>query len=263
MKRSKKKWLGAFKPSADAPPLVCYTLPRGRPPDLRPAPHTRQWMDETPDQFAYRCLPLAIANAHAWEILNTVPFEATWSGALRGGIEIKSLDGRVPIATSHFGSGILTFHVGALFRTAAQTNLFVTGPMNLPKHGLYALSAVVETDWSPATFTMNWKFTAPGITVRFEQGEPFCALFPVARGALDKIEPRIERMEDAPEVHEEFVVWGEQRDRFLKQLPVKGSEANERGWEKAYFQGRQPDGRRGPQDHQTKLRLKPFSGPKG
>ena len=258
MKRSKKKWLGASKPAADAAPLVCYVLPRGQPPKLRPAPHTRAWMDATPEQFAYRCLPLAIANAHAWEILNTVPFEATWNGALRGGIEIRALDGRQPIAQDHFGSGILTFHVGALFRTAPGTNLFVMGPTNMPKHGIAALDAVVETDWSPATFTMNWKFTAPGVTVRFDEDEPFCAFFPVTRGALEKIEPRLERMENAAPVLEEFAEWGEQRSHFLKELPVRGSEANERGWEKAYFQGRHPDGRRGPQDHQTKLRLKPF-----
>jgi len=28
------------------------------------APPTRRWMDETHDAFAYRCLPLNIANAH-------------------------------------------------------------------------------------------------------------------------------------------------------------------------------------------------------
>jgi hypothetical protein len=263
MKRSQKKWLGASKPAANAPQLACYTLPGGHPINLRPAPHTRPWMDETPDQFAYRCLPLAIANAHAWEILNPVPFEATWNGAVRGGVTIRPLDGRAPIVQDHFGSGILTFYVGALFRTAPGMNLWVMGPTNHPKHGLYALHAVVETDWSPATFTMNWKFTAPNVPVRFDEDEPYCAFFPVARGMLEKVEPRIGPMESAEAVREEFMVWGEQRSHFLKQLPVKGTEENERGWEKSYFQGRHPDGRRGPQDHQTKLRLKPFAAPKG
>ena len=144
MKRSQKKWLGASKPAANAPQLACYTLPGGHPINLRPAPHTRPWMDETPDQFAYRCLPLAIANAHAWELLNPVPFEATWNGAVRGGVTIRPLDGRAPIVQDHFGSGILTFYVGALFRTAPGMNLWVMGPTNHPKHGLYALHAVVR-----------------------------------------------------------------------------------------------------------------------
>jgi hypothetical protein len=259
MKRSKKKWANAVRPAPGGPPLVCYALPEGLP-NVRPAPHTRKWMDDTPDAFAYRCLPLAIANAHAWEILNPVPFEARWDGSIRGGIEIKSLDHRKPYATSHFGSGILTFYVNALFRTTQGTNLFVMGPTNMPKHGIYALHAVVETDWSPATFTMNWKFTAPNVTVRFEQDEPYCAFFPMPRGTLDKIEPRLERIEHGGRELEEYAQWSEQRARFLKELPVENTEAHKRGWEKSYFQGRHPDGRRGPQDHQTKLRLKPFVG---
>lgn len=260
MKRSKKKWVGApnqpTKPGAGAA-LICYALPDGAP-KLRPAPHTRAWMDATPDAFAYRCLPLAIANAHAWEVTNPVPFEATWNGAIRGGVEIRSLDGRAPCATDHFGSGILTFHVNALFRTAPGTNLFVMGPTNEPKHGISALTGVIETDWSPAAFTMNWKFTAPNVTVRFEEGEPYCAFFPIGRSALESIEPRIQRIERGGVAYEEYAEWSDARGKFLADLRIETTEAHKRGWEKSYFQGRHPDGRRGPSDHQTKLRLKPF-----
>jgi len=31
---------------------------------LRAAPPSRDWMDRIPERHAYRCLPLAIANAH-------------------------------------------------------------------------------------------------------------------------------------------------------------------------------------------------------
>jgi hypothetical protein len=57
--------------------LIAYRL--GEVPlELRPAPRRRDWMDTTSRQYAYRCLPLAIANQHAWEILCPVPFEASW-----------------------------------------------------------------------------------------------------------------------------------------------------------------------------------------
>jgi hypothetical protein len=249
---------GSKSEDGAAPSLVCYAFPAGAP-SFRPAPHTRKWMDETPDAFAYRCLPLVIANAHAWEILNPVPFEATWSGAIQGGVRVRSLDDRRPYASDHFGSGILTFHLNALFRTEPGTNLFVTGPLNLPKHGIAPLTAVVETDWSPASFTMNWKFTAPEVPVRFEQDEPICAFFPVARGALDRIEPSIEPIEHHREARDQYAAWAAARARFLQELPVMGTAANRRGWEKTYFQGRRPDGGMGPVDHQTKLRLKPFA----
>ena len=35
------------------------------------------------------------------------------------------------------------------------------------------LVGLIETDWLPFPFTMNWVFTRPG-RVRLEKGEPFC-----------------------------------------------------------------------------------------
>ena len=66
--------------------LTAYLHP-GWAPLIRPAPATRAWMDATPESFAYRCLPLNIANAHGWEILCPCGFEAVWNGDVghRGG----------------------------------------------------------------------------------------------------------------------------------------------------------------------------------
>ena len=37
--------------------------------DIRPAPRERDWMDRTAQHYAYRCLPLDMANGHGWELL--------------------------------------------------------------------------------------------------------------------------------------------------------------------------------------------------
>ena len=55
--------------------LTFYAMEKGSA-RLRPAPPTRQWMDETSEAFAYRCLPLNIANAHGWELLSPSSFSA-------------------------------------------------------------------------------------------------------------------------------------------------------------------------------------------
>lgn len=59
--------------------LIAY-LSDGHRIDLRPAPHERPWMDATDQRFAYRCLPLNIANAHGREILCPSGFVAVWNG---------------------------------------------------------------------------------------------------------------------------------------------------------------------------------------
>jgi hypothetical protein len=48
--------------------LVAYRLPRYTGQTLRPGRVARDWMDESRERFAYRCLPLNIANAHGWEV---------------------------------------------------------------------------------------------------------------------------------------------------------------------------------------------------
>ena len=68
---------------------------------------------------------------------------------------------------------MLTFHPGYLFRTPPGWSMWAMGPPNHIKDGIQPLAGLVETDWLPFPFTMNWIFTRPG-TVRFEKGEPFC-----------------------------------------------------------------------------------------
>ena len=58
--------------------------------DIRPAPVERAWMEATDQRFAYRCLPLNIANAFGWEILCPSAFTAAWDGG-KGIARFRSL----------------------------------------------------------------------------------------------------------------------------------------------------------------------------
>jgi len=85
--------------------LTCFLHP-GWQPLIRPAPAKRDWMDATPESFAYRCLPLNIANAHGWELLNPCAFEACWNGQTdTGAVTIRPhAEGpAASVATSLFG----------------------------------------------------------------------------------------------------------------------------------------------------------------
>src|ERR687885_2987454 len=113
--------------------LIAYLLD-GHQVSLRPAPIDRDWMSRTDERFAYRCLPLAIANAYGWQLLCPYGFSATWKdGTSLDAVEVTPDDPERCPALSHFGSGVLTFHVACLFRTEPGHDLFVTGPTNAPK----------------------------------------------------------------------------------------------------------------------------------
>ncbi|MGE0180122.1 MAG: DUF6065 family protein [Sphingomonas sp.] len=240
--------------------LICYTYP-GWAPRIRPASPKREWMEGTPERFAYRCLPLAIANAHGWEILSPCGFEARWKGGQNpDAVEIRLDAGADPAHRpfSLFGQGTITFHVEGVFRTPEGWNLMVGGPPNGAKDGIAPLGGIIETDWSPYTFTMNWRFTRPNHWVRFEENEPICFFFPVQRGVLEMIEPRIAPMGEEPGLTEAFEAWSQSRDAFQKWVEETKPSAPADKWQKLYYRGVRPDGEPGPDDHDSKLRLPHF-----
>ena len=235
--------------------LTCYAIGADAP-MIRAAPATRAWMDGVIDNHAYRCLPLAIANSHGWEVLAPANVTAEWNGDPHPrGLALCGDDGLPPApnrVASHFGYGIITFHLSYLFRTEPGWNLVASGPFNAPKDGVAALTGIIETDWLPYPFTMNWQMTRPG-TVRFERGEPICSVFPVARGTLAAVEPEIVALDEHPEVAAPLREWQLRRAEFARALytsprPLKDA------WQRDYFVGRMPDG--SPvQGHEAKLKL--------
>ena len=240
--------------------LICYPT-SGKPPRIVPAPLERGWMDSTASAFAYRCLPLNIANAHGWFILNEAPLVAQWNGessleAIR--IDAKPSDDTALLASSHFGHGVLTFSVSGLFRTEPGYDLFVTGPINSAKDGIQPLTGIVETDWSPFTFTMNWLFTRKHAPVAFDHAEPICMIFPVPRNMVEQVEPEFRSLSSDPEAERAYREWSDSRLKFNAGLKVDGSDAQSRKWQKDYFSGRSESPLKVPADHRTKLRAKPF-----
>lgn len=238
--------------------LICYPT-CADPPRIVPAPVERHWMERTPQDYAYRCLPLNIANAHGWFILNTVPFVAEWDGWFGAeALVVRPTGAGGPLLpSSHFGSGVLTFPVGMLFRTEPGYDLMVCGPANQPKDAIQPLSGIVETDWAPFTFTMNWMFTRAQTPVTFAAGEPFCMIFPVKRGLLETVDPEIRSLDTDEEARRAFAAWAESRSEFNRELRVPGSSAQAQKWQKDYFRGSTRFGNP-PPDHRTKLKVKEF-----
>jgi hypothetical protein len=206
-----------------------------------------------------------MANEAGWILRNPCAFSAVWDGTDgRDGVELTYAEDCPPplrLVQSLFGSGILTWEIPFLFRTPPGWNLLVRGPANWPKDGLCALDGLVETDWSVATFTMNWKITRPEHAVAFDAGEPFCMLVPQRRGELTRFSPSVLPLEQDRAAYEGHEAWAQGRHelqvkKFLAEHSSDFAEAADE-WQRQYFRGVYPDGERAP-EHQTKLRLREF-----
>jgi hypothetical protein len=239
--------------------LTAYRLEHAAELDMRlvAAPARRTWMDEA--RHTYHCLPLTMANQGGWFVLNGQTVEAVWTGGEeRSSVTVQHLDGGPPYsAMSHFGYGLLTFHVPYIFRTQPGYNLLVRGPANCPKDGAFALDGLIETDWSPARFFMSWRITRANEPVRFERGEPICMIVPQRRGDLERFAPEVRDLSSDPLLEADYARWRESRELFLRQARSSRAGVPENWLQRDYMRGRFPGGPVAV-EHQTRLRLRDF-----
>ena len=244
--------------------VTAYRL-KSDPLPIIPSPADRSWMDSHRNG-ANRCLPLRVANQAGWLILNDCDFDVTW----RGGESTDSLRIKFPkgqrsrYVKSIFGFGILTWFVPYLFRTTPGYNLLARGPANWFKDGAAPLEGLIETDWSTATFTMNWKLTRPLWKVRFRKGDPICMIVPQRRGEIESVRPEIRNIESDPELQQAHDAFVESRTTFIAdkqgfiEEKTQGLREGEHApWQPDYTLGKLPGGVVA-REHQVKLDLKAF-----
>ncbi len=254
--------LGASEPgplSNLTPQFVAYQTGSQALMRLIPAVPQRKWMDATRYRFAYRCLPMVIANQWGWWVVNLHRVTAVWEGGEeKSSLKIGPIRGdSIMAATSHFGHGIMTWQLPWLFRTPPGFNLLIRGPANFPKDAASPLEGVVEADWSVSSATMNWQITRKDTEVVFEKDEPIAMLVPQRRHELESFDPAERSLASDPALEEQFRAWSTSRDSFLRDLKMPGTEASNSGWQKDYTRGTDTRGKRAP-EHQTRIILRDF-----
>lgn len=225
---------------------------------LEPASPRRAWMDET-NGFAYRCLPLTIANQAGWIIRSPASFQTVWNGgpssADTAALMSPGYEQFANQVLTHFGHGVLTFSIPWLFRTPEGYALRVSGAANTPQADIAPLEGIVETDWAASTFTMNWRLTAIDKIVRFHEGDPICQITPVRVADLERFDPEVRHITENAELHDEYTAWVASRSTFNADPERKPGD-----WQKDYFKGETTTGSHA-REHRSKLKLKPFTDP--
>ena len=220
----------------------------------------RAWMDASPGRFAYRCLPLTIANQTGFWVANPVGFTAIW----RGGKAPESIDFAFDRSadvwqkwiSNEFGLGIITWNTPFLFRSKPEgSRLLICGPANDFKVNAHPLTAIIESDWMTMSFTMNWKIMKPGEPVRFELGEPLFQATPIVSNVCSDLEAALvtyKMLLDDPAVAHDYREWDQSRLAFMERSKAGGVKPHE--WQRDYFLGRDASGRHVAPLHMTKVK---------
>ena len=227
--------------------------------DIIVAPLRRDWMTSSPAHFAYRCLPMSMANEYGWLILSDQTIDILWNGSAgTSGLRIRTaseVSKNTPV--SHFGSGTVTWRIPYLFRTSPGYDLMVRGPANCCKDGICPLDGIIETDWADAPFTMNWMVTRPDWPIRFEKGEPIAMILPIRHAEIERFRPRLMHLRENPEVEAAHREWVKHRDETLSQLRTRKLSPGSQ-WERRHYNGISARSEPGAADHRVHVRLRGF-----
>ena len=143
-----------------------------------------------------------------------------------------------------------------LFRTPPGWGMMCSGSPNHVKDGIQPLVGLIETDWLPFPFTMNWIFTRPG-RITFEKGEPFCFINLIEHKKVEQFQPIIRTLESNPVMKGQFEAWNRARTDFNQRLAGGDPDAAKEAWQRYYFKGEVPeDLGTAPATHSNKRRLK-------
>lgn len=207
---------------------------------IQPGHPQREWIDLTPmpvppgkdkdsggKGFAKRCLPLLIANQLGWDIVTE--FQYTIVSKTNGQFDFQWTDERgrpnVSAPQNNFSANLCTWALPWVFETPPGWDMLVMPVPNWPMpRGVAVVSGVVETDHSPASFTLNWRVD-PETQVWVQRGDPIARIVPYPTDALEG--SSIEYDEEVPEG---FPAWSAARAEA-----TRCTNENPAFWQKDYW----------------------------
>lgn len=199
------------------------------------AEYTRDWMDQYPHAFAYRCLPLKIANESGWLVRCPVDFDAEY---INDEIAFDSVKIHIhgesfykDYIRSHFGRGVVTFSLPYIFRTPEPWCIWARGYPNYYKDGVSFLEGIIETYWLHSTFTYNIRLTEKNKKISFKKGDPLMFITCINLTEINNSTIDYELIDDNPELKLAYEQWNVSRSEFNK-----GNRKPE-DWQKDYFKG--------------------------
>ena len=195
-------------------------------------------MNESLDKFAYKCLPLNVANQYGWSVLSPCDFKVSWyGGGSSNSVEVFDIPEEFEnIVSGHFGSGTFTINVDFIIKTPKGYSLYVRGVPNKDYGIVQPLDAIVETDWLPFTFTYNFKFIDSGVA-EFKKGEELFSFFPIKRDTVENFSIHAQSIREDSNLERDYLEFTDSR---MSALEHSATSKEQYRFQRFYLEGRGP-----------------------
>ncbi len=201
----------------------------------------RNWMTDSKYKFAYKCLPLNIANQYGFAVLSPADFTVDYWGGDDGNavdVMVHSDDPQIKEnIVSYLGEKTVTIHLDFCLQTPEGYSTYIRGIANETKDGIKYLDAIVETDWLPYTFSYSFVVTSPGI-YEFKKNEPLFMFFPIERNTVENFTLRNQSIKTNDDFYKDFSEYANSRNKLT--FDVKDGKVEGPHFQRFYQEGRGP-----------------------
>jgi hypothetical protein len=188
-------------------------------PEIRQSRLKRDWMDDTYNKHAYRCLPLSHANVNGWEVILQQDVKVIWAG---GSSVPQIIEGEIykdrTIANCN-KIGMIDFHIGWAFKTDPGYHTYISGSPNYFVDGAVPLTANIPSDWWPDEVQAGWKITKVNEPVIFPAGMPFLFFMIFPSNLMEQTILSVEYLWDKPELMNERMAYSNAKMSKLQEEP--------------------------------------------
>ncbi|MDA0898405.1 MAG: DUF6065 family protein [Bacteroidetes bacterium] len=198
-----------------------------QPLEIRQSTVRRQWMDDTYNKHAYRCLPVTEANVSGWEIVLPHDVVFQWDGGtsvprvLEGGTVTRSINGHSYEQNIVQQSivGMATFCLGWVFNTPPGVHTWLTGTPNYVVDGAIPLSASIPSDWWPDEVNMSWIITKEKTPITFPAGSGLAFFNFYEPSLIKETEFEVKNLWDNKELVASRQAYGDAKVKKLQEKP--------------------------------------------
>lgn len=152
--------------------------------DISPLSAKRDWMDQTPDQHAYRCFPVTLMNTIGWSLSAKVDLVFKWDGIVDTTPDHVEVISGNDICHTNRGQASVSINTGYLFRTDPNISLITLNPHNYFNEDFQVISSVMSTSFYNNMFPLAIRLMKPNKEIVIKAGTPIASIIPLSLSAL-------------------------------------------------------------------------------
>lgn len=179
-------------------------------------PIKRDWMDNTFDRHAYRCLPVTLANTLGWTFSYPEDISFIWNGISDSSdAHVKVLTGEEYVFTNR-ANATISFNSTLNFRTDENVSLLLMPVPNQFIDGVQGFTTIISTSVLDTSLPSAWKITKANEVITIPANTPIVSIIPISLTDIQNTEVNLRDENFSQEYYQKVAEYGKRSGEITK-----------------------------------------------